>query len=639
MVRVKSFKCNYKINNKTCDKKFKKLHALVMHQKWHEKQKQKKKRLFKKRLSIKKKCPTCEKMYSVFHESLHKKCFEKYKANFTKNYLEMFDKYFKFISKRINAYNKELEKENYIGNKHLRKVYIYNFFNKNENKKKIIIIKNKFSNFIKEKTYKHYNINYIIQHNKKEEKELYELLNNMAEEEMYKLKRLNAINLNKYKYHITFRVLSKKNENKNEIEKEIESELGKGIMSELTNKIIDLKDSLKKGEIENIEDLVLELYFHYSPKISLKEIFIKYIHSVPEYNEFDKKYIIRYIKKIKNSYPTDQEIKDCNEDIFENIKEIRRNSTYYEKFDYFFNLLKKFYDNTYNIYRCEFCDKYILNKRIHLTKCKEFINTERFETSDEHKWYFMKHYYNLSVDKMKYFIDCYKNVSLQQFLSYFPSHLKNRITLFKKIEKDSILEKIEKIRKIVKNKNLTKERKKELIRIVRKKRKKYRYKGTNYIINVRKLYKDIRKSLNKTNKKSDKKKIKTNKKKIKNNEPDENKINNNKSDENKINSESSKDILNEKPSCETPENFLIKNIVNEDQIKNKKSNKDFNKEDEILCEKSENESISYKENKNEVDEEEIRNTLYNFRDVFSTKNKKKEIKEIKFILSINQIKK
>ena len=194
------------------------------------------------------------------------------------------------------------------------------------------------------------------------------------------------------------------------------------------------------------------------PLISIRQIFLDYFNKNKKYDDTSK-IIIDYLNKkyIKKDFLTDQEIIKIDINLYNKIKKIRLNSDYYyNKYIFLYNIIEKnFKQRSY--YKCEFCNKYMLDKLHHFKNCKELENC--FENKESIIKYIIDNYYINKLYKtnytIEYYINYYKNKDLKDFFKNINMHIiknykfeeYNYIKEFKKNNKYNIFKILSEIEK------------------------------------------------------------------------------------------------------------------------------------------------------------------------------------------------
>ena len=178
-----------------------------------------------------------------------------------------------------------------------------------------------------------------------------------------------------------------KEKRKNEIKKSIEMKI-----IEKTDTIIDSGDIIKKLN----DPIIAYEADHLYPKISARDLFRHM-----DINEKDKKFIINYINKNYIDYPTDEEIKEMLPAVYSHYtKTLSGNGEFSKKYNEVKSKVLEFFENGGKSFTCEFCNKFVSNKRRHCMHCKQFL--EKIDNDPKNK--ILK----------KYIEDNYKKIKLEE---------------------------------------------------------------------------------------------------------------------------------------------------------------------------------------------------------------------------------
>ena len=326
-------------------------------------------------------------------------------------------KFITFIMKLIITINEEIEIRNYIGDRLERKKAIYNMTNDVPNKefiKKLQIIEEgpeditdqyidelvkddpktfsgEWGSDIDKKVAEFRRIEKIkkINEKKKEEKEnkkyedifnyLNELDNGIKKEE-------NKYENIKIKRNI---ITSLKDQRKEKVIRKVKNKIEEKIEENEEKEESDVKIELGVKEQPIID---YEADFCY-PKISARELFIK---SFPDKKM--KNFAIFYINKKYDDAPTDDEIKEAGNPIYDHYTRVLSSNGFYaKKWDELRNKILEYYENGGESFRCEYCKKYVSCKRRHCLYCKEFLNA----IGNDPKQLILKKYLEKNYKKIK----------------------------------------------------------------------------------------------------------------------------------------------------------------------------------------------------------------------------------------------
>ena len=211
---------------------------------------------------------------------------------------------------------------------------------------------------------------------------------------------------------------------------------------------VAIEDMRRKGDIEALREatkegiiiskslpvkIIKEIYRNSQPKISARQVIIKYLEDHGKYNKYIKYWVDKCLKG--KDYPTDEELAQDNI-VFTKLQRLRAYTGYKETFTPFYDMLHTHFCKE-EAYTCCFCGKYFLKKRDHANKCGTFRNN--FDDDKEGMIHsFLKVFYPQYIKDKNiedYFIDYYKQYSASYFIATIDSHMKNRIAFRENIFK------------------------------------------------------------------------------------------------------------------------------------------------------------------------------------------------------------
>lgn len=225
--------------------------------------------------------------------------------------------------------------------------------------------------------------------------------------------------------------------------------------------------------------VVMEIKQRFFPGFSIREIVSRYLND----EEIDNKKIMKRlnVKYKYRDYPTDSEIRNQSEELYNDLITLRGNYPKWKhQFDKFFFMLKE-YKNNNNSYRCSYCHKFVYSEKRHLINCDEgktsfILNRDKFIKS-----YLIK-YYNfdkMSQGKEWTIMTKSEGLNYEEFLTQFPKILKTRSKIIKELES----EKLGLLPEMINDNNDTKEKKEtkeERIERIKKKKEMLQRKLTSY---------------------------------------------------------------------------------------------------------------------------------------------------------------
>lgn len=369
------------------------------------------------------------------------------KKHINKNLLK---KFIKFIINIIFYINENFDIKNYVGDKDDQKRAMHMFENNSPdiklvNKKMKIEGYSDTGLFYKEEKEDYINnLKNIYEGDSDDEFgenldiKIKKIRNKMSEEEEEK-KRREAEELKEYNEIIDFlkqfdkKVEKKKEEDKTPIKRNVieiikekrKIEIKKSIEMKVIENTNNNKIIINPGDIiEKLNDPVIAYEAdHLYPKISARDLF-----SHMDINDKDKKFIINYINKKYIDYPTDEEIKEMLPAVYSHYtKTLSGNGEFSKKYNEVKSKALEFFENGGKSFTCEFCNKFVSNKRRHCIHCKKFL--ERIDKDPQNK--ILK----------KYIEDNYKKIKLEEveiiienFKKKYEKAKKNSKILIKKSE-------------------------------------------------------------------------------------------------------------------------------------------------------------------------------------------------------------
>ena len=199
----------------------------------------------------------------------------------------------------------------------------------------------------------------------------------------------------------------------------------KEIITAMECKLFDINaiDNIDDLEGKEIDPIIAYEADHLYPKISARDLF-----NHMDINEKNKKFINDYINKNYIDYPTDKEIEEAFPLAYNHYtRTLSGNGLYKKKYDEIKSKILEFLENGGQSFTCEFCKKYINNKRRHCLHCSKFLN----EIDNDPKQLKLK----------KYIEENYKKIPLKEidiiienFEKKYKNYKKNQKSLIKKSE-------------------------------------------------------------------------------------------------------------------------------------------------------------------------------------------------------------
>lgn len=207
----------------------------------------------------------------------------------------------------------------------------------------------------------------------------------------------------------------------------------------IKEKLNEAEDKLKEAAIESGVDpkkiknkeAVLDA-LRFTARLSARQIIFDFLEKKEIKNE---KIMMRLEKKFKKrDYPTDKEI-STNPKLFDEIKTIRANSGYTERYEKFYFLLEQYYSNR-DLYKCKYCNGFSLKMKKHVNKCESFRDYFYGHTEEAIESY-LNSFYGAGdwLDyQVRYYIDYYKKYSVNYFIETIEKHINDKISFREKIE-------------------------------------------------------------------------------------------------------------------------------------------------------------------------------------------------------------
>ena len=260
------------------------------------------------------------------------------------------------------------------------------------------IKKNENENENKNKEYENYMeiINYINKFNKKN-------------------KKLNYLNI-KIKPNVIKKL---KEENKKIIDEIVEQRLEEQLEISGTKININNRIKLTLHEYPIIE---YEADFKY-PKISARQVFKQTIND----NKI-KNFIINYINKNYDDYPTDEEIKNEFPLAYDHFTRVLSyNKFYNENFNEIQNKILEYLENGGINFKCDDCGKFVLNKKRHSLHCRNFLEKLSKEGGElKLKKYIEQNYKKINLKEVDIIVNYFKEKNPEEIAKELPNYIKRR---------------------------------------------------------------------------------------------------------------------------------------------------------------------------------------------------------------------
>lgn len=397
------------------------------------------------------------------HSFTNKGCLDKHKSaihfnnnkkfNYYNNNKNLLKKFIKFIIKLVFLINENIEIKNYIGDKFEQRKAQNNLLN---NKKEIPddssenpqkdtwVLSEKFHNIEKKINKENSSVTSWANDNIEElnwGQNIEDKINALRHENKIKEEREKAKQEEELKqYGEILNFLSqfadkKKNE---QIDIKIKRNIIQTIKEggrEILIKSINNKYGENNEIIENLHDPLLEYEGDFAyVKLSVRELFI---HSIPDNKML--KFIINYINKKIVDYPTDNEIQQELPLAFSHITRMRSGNPFYGiEFNKIKEIILKYFNNDIHEYQCQFCKKYILNKKRHSMHCKDFKNELQKSPEKILKKFLEENYKKINLNDIDIIVDKFKKISkinVEITCRDLPKFIKNRKNYCLKIKK------------------------------------------------------------------------------------------------------------------------------------------------------------------------------------------------------------
>ena len=355
------------------------------------------------------KCPICghtfkAQKYLKQHIGTHNNNNNKINKNKLKEFI-------KFIIKIIYIINEKIEVLNYVGDKEEQKKKMYYLENNIPDKtfaKKIINIEDE-SNYVDIKKNENEN------ENKNKEYENYMEIINYINKFNKKNKKLNYLNI-KIKPNVIKKL---KEENKKIIDEIVEQRLEEQLEISGTKININNRIKLTLHEYPIIE---YEADFKY-PKISARQVFKQTIND----NKI-KNFIINYINKNYDDYPTDEEIKNEFPLAYDHFTRVLSyNKFYNENFNEIQNKILEYLENGGINFKCDDCGKFVLNKKRHSLHCRNFLEKLSKEGGElKLKKYIEQNYKKINLKEVDIIVNYFKEKNPEEIAKELPNYIKRR---------------------------------------------------------------------------------------------------------------------------------------------------------------------------------------------------------------------
>ena len=212
----------------------------------------------------------------------------------------------------------------------------------------------------------------------------------------------NILRFNNEKKYYIFQKKTEEIEDINEIKKE--EDKFKNDNDYIMNNIHILNDFFKEKKLEK-ENLLNELGLEVNKRnikliklidtvrdsqninLSFRQIIFDFVNIKINNIKIKRKIIKRLNKKFcKKDFFTNEEIKNINEELSSKVLYLMHtNSLYFQKYNYYYNILKEYEEGNKNKYLCIFCNKYYFHKWAHYRRC--FYLKKSFENSVSETFY------------------------------------------------------------------------------------------------------------------------------------------------------------------------------------------------------------------------------------------------------------
>ena len=358
--------------------------------------------------------------------------------------------FIKFIIKIIYIINEKIEVLNYVGDREEQKKKMYYLENNIPDTtfaKKIINIEDE-SNYIDNdeieerakdnlelynKTNIKKNENKNENENKNKEYENYMEIINYISKFNKKNKKLNYLNI-KIKPNAIKKL---KEEYKKIIVGIVEEKLEEQVKMDGKEINIDNRIKLTSHEYPIIE---YEADFKY-PKISARQVFKQTINDKKIIN-----FIMNYINKNYDDYPTDEEIKNEFPLAYDHFtKVLSCNKFYSDNFNEIQNKILEYLENGGINFKCDDCKKFVLNKKRHSLHCRNFLEKLNKEGGElKLKRYIEQNYKKINLEEVDIIVNYFKGKNPEEIAKELPNYIKRRRRIrksfLKKLNKKKINE-------------------------------------------------------------------------------------------------------------------------------------------------------------------------------------------------------
>lgn len=181
-------------------------------------------------------------------------------------------------------------------------------------------------------------------------------------------------------------------------------------------------------------EIIKEVYGNHEPKISVRQVILKYLKDNGLYNQYIKFWVCNGLKK--GDYLTDEEFYKDNR-LFSKLQTLRVYTDYKIKVAPFYQLISDQFNDVLS-HKCPFCDKFVQTKRRHLKTCSIFQKLFK-EDRGEAITRFIKTFYKQWITKeidLEYFVRYYTNTgNFSYFYNTIDTHIADKVQYREKIFK------------------------------------------------------------------------------------------------------------------------------------------------------------------------------------------------------------
>ena len=218
----------------------------------------------------------------------------------------------------------------------------------------------------------------------------------------------------------------------NKYKKQINKEI-KNRFNYSQNKLLTKLDGIDTNGFNLLVLLELENNLH--PSFSAREFIFNFLEEEGVTN--DKVYEV-INKKIKKDYPTDEEIQNQSEELFNKLLHLRHEYITYNNMYFNFKEIMNQYNNpNFNCF-CPFCEKFHIRPKLHLKNCSKAAIAFYSDKAS-----FIEYYINAFFDPLKLkeseeleIINYFVHFNYLTFLKYVNNFIKSKVKVIQQIDQE-----------------------------------------------------------------------------------------------------------------------------------------------------------------------------------------------------------